>query len=231
VLEENLILNHRGSTARSTTAPPPRRGGPRRCHSSFGHSSFVFHSGFWFRYSGFCPASFATDFSVYNPVMLVRPTIVQDVPAVVPMVRKIAAFHQALDPARYAARGDVGEMYQRWLGERAGDERSVFLVAEQDVGPRSGDLAGFLIASVEKEIPIYILKEFGLIHDLWVEEEYRNEGLARQMVTLAIERFTQMGVSQIRLHAAWANAPARTLFERCGFRGASAEMLLQLESK
>ena len=35
-------------------------------------------------------------------------------------------------------------------------------------------LVGFLIATVEREIPIYRLHEFGFIHDLWVEPEYRN---------------------------------------------------------
>jgi ribosomal protein S18 acetylase RimI-like enzyme len=160
--------------------------------------------------------------------MLIRPATAQDVPAVVPMVRKIAAFHQELDPAKYAARGDVGDMYHHWLTDRAGDSRSVFLVAEPPPAPDRPPLVGFLIAGVEKEIPIYLLREFGLIHDLWVEPDYRNEGIARQMVTLAIERFTQIGVKQIRLYAAWENGPARQLFERCGFRPSSVEMLMNL---
>jgi ribosomal protein S18 acetylase RimI-like enzyme len=166
--------------------------------------------------------------------MTVRPATPDDVPAVVPMVRKIAAFHEAIDASKYAYRGEVGEMYQRWLTQRAVDHRSVFLVAEPDdriagaPGP-ANSLAGFLVASVEKEIPIYLLREFGLIHDLWIEEQYRNEGVARQMVTLAIERFEQIGVTQVRLYAAWENAPARTLFERCGFRPSSLEMLIDLE--
>jgi ribosomal protein S18 acetylase RimI-like enzyme len=35
---------------------------------------------------------------------------------------------------------------------------------------------------VEREIPIYHLKKFGFIHDLWVEPEFRHAGIARQMV-------------------------------------------------
>ena len=31
-----------------------------------------------------------------------------------------------------------------------------------------------VVATVEAEIPIYRLKEFGFIHDLWVEPDYRN---------------------------------------------------------
>jgi NAD(P)-dependent dehydrogenase (short-subunit alcohol dehydrogenase family) len=49
-------------------------------------------------------------------------------------------------------------------------------------------LVAFSIGTVEREIPIYRLDKFGFIHDLWVEPEYRNEGVARQMVMLAVER-------------------------------------------
>jgi len=34
---------------------------------------------------------------------------------------------------------------------------------------REGKLVGFLVATVEKEIPIYRLDSFGFIHDVWVE--------------------------------------------------------------
>jgi ribosomal protein S18 acetylase RimI-like enzyme len=157
--------------------------------------------------------------------MDIRHATPEDVPAVLPMVRKVCAFHESLDPAKYGFRGDPGRMYDRWLVGRARDPRSVFLVAEAE----PGRLVAFLVGSVEEEIPIYRLKEFGFIHDLWVEEKYRNEGTARQMVTLAVERFREIGVRQVRLDAAWANDPARKLFAACGFRPSVVEMLTELD--
>ena len=159
--------------------------------------------------------------------MEIRPATPADVPAVLPMVRKVCAFHESLDPAKYGFRDDPGRMYDRWLVDRSTDRRSVFLVAD-----RGGDrpvLAGFLVGTVEREIPIYRLKEFGFIHDLWVEEKYRNEGTARQMVTLAVERFRGIGVAQVRLDTAAANEPARNLFAACGFRPSVTEMLVELK--
>jgi ribosomal protein S18 acetylase RimI-like enzyme len=99
----------------------------------------------------------------------------------------------------------------------------VFLVAER----QPGRLAGFLIGTVEREIPIYRLEEYGFIHDVWVEPEYRNEGLARQMVALAVERFTGIGMRQVRLDVLVSNEPALGLFEKCGFRTSIYEMLLE----
>ena len=156
--------------------------------------------------------------------MDIRPATPDDVPAVLPMVAKTCAFHEKLDRAKYGFRARPERMYDRWLVARATDERSVFLVAEAD----PGRLAGFLVGTVEPEIPVYKLKEFGFVHDLWVEAKYRNEGTARQMVTLAVERFRDIGVKQVRLDAAYHNEPARNLFAACGFRPAIVEMLIEL---
>jgi ribosomal protein S18 acetylase RimI-like enzyme len=100
----------------------------------------------------------------------------------------------------------------------------VFLVAEA----APGRLVAFLVGTVEPEIGIYRLKEFGFVHDVWVDEKYRNEGLGRQMVTLAVERFREIGVKQVRLDVAFANDPARGLFTTCGFRPDIVEMLIEL---
>ena len=158
--------------------------------------------------------------------MDIRPATPNDVPEVLPMVRKVCAFHESLDPAKYGFRDDPARMYDRWLVERCTDRRSVFLVADRGGGPPV--LAGFLVGTVDREIPIYRLKEFGFIHDLWVEEKYRNEGIARQMVTLAIERFREIGVPQVRLDVTAGNAPAAGLFRACGLRSSVTEMLIEL---
>lgn len=159
--------------------------------------------------------------------MDIRPATPKDVPAVLPMVAKVCAFHESLDPAKYGFRDDPATMYARWLASRATDPRSVFLVA--DAGRRGASkVVAFLVGTVEAEIPIYRLTHFGFIHDLWVEEDYRHEGIARQMVTLAVERFSEIGVKQVRLDTAAANQAARGLFTTCGFRPSVTEMLIEL---
>ena len=63
------------------------------------------------------------------PSMTIRPATPEDVPHVLPMVRRIAAFHEAADPAKYSFRADPGDMYRGWLTKRATDPRSAFFVA------------------------------------------------------------------------------------------------------
>ena len=155
--------------------------------------------------------------------MTIRPATVADVPQVLPMVEKIAAVHESWDPAKYGFLPGVAEMYRGWLTSRASDARGVFLVAERET-----NLVGFLVGTVEREIPIYRLKEFGFIHDVWVEPNYRHEGIGRQLTMMAVEAFRGLGMTQIRLDTAEPNNAARGLFGRCGFRASVTEMLLEL---
>jgi ribosomal protein S18 acetylase RimI-like enzyme len=163
--------------------------------------------------------------------MEIRNARPEDVPAVLPMVRKLCALHESWDPAKYGFLADTADKYDGWLRKRAADPRSVFLVAERSATSEesAAAIAGFLIATMEKEIGIYRIKEFGFIHDLWVDEEYRHEGLARQMVMLAVERFKAIGAMQVRLDTAANNDPARALFATCGFRPSVVEMLLEIK--
>jgi ribosomal protein S18 acetylase RimI-like enzyme len=157
--------------------------------------------------------------------MTIRPATPSDVPAVVPMVGKLAALHESWDPQRFDYKTNAEKMYDGWLRARAVDDRSVFLVAE-----REGKIVAFLIATIDETIPIYRLQEIGFVHDLWVEPVYRHEGVGRQITMLAIEKFREKGVKQIRLETATANDAARSLFKSCGFRVSSIEMLLEIDS-
>ena len=155
--------------------------------------------------------------------MEIRPARVDDVEHVLPLVKKIVALHERWDAPRFAAREGVEQMYAGWLTRRCDDAEGVFLVAERD-----GAIVGFLIATVDDNIPIYTLERFGFVHDVWVDEAYRNEGVGRSMTMLMLERFKAMGVTQVRLDTAAENNVARAMFAQCGFRPSTVEMMCEV---
>lgn len=150
----------------------------------------------------------------------VRPAAVSDVPGVLPMVATHLRAHEQADPDRFAFLPDVIARYERWLPQRAADPRSVFLIAES-----GGTLIGFLVGTREQSIPIYRVKEFGFIHDVWVEPAHRRRGVARALVEETVRRFAAFGVVQVRLETTALNETARDLFASCGFRTSTVEML------
>lgn len=164
-----------------------------------------------------------------HPDFTIRRATVADVPAVLPMVAAIVAQHEAWDPDRYATLPDVLDRYERWLPARAQDDRGVFLVAQTPAPPSDPPtLVGFLVATIDPNIPIYTLKEYAFIQDLWVEPAHRRRGIARALVQIAIDHLRAQGITQIRLETAAPNDPARRLFESLGFRTSTIDMLLSL---
>ncbi|MBD2440471.1 GNAT family N-acetyltransferase [Nostoc sp. FACHB-110] len=155
--------------------------------------------------------------------MLIRSATANDIPAVLPMVGKICALHETWDNAKYGFIPYIEQRYEKWLTRMAQSDRSVFLVAEDNQ-----QLVAFIVSTIEQEIPIYRIQEFAFVHDLWVEPEHRQKGIAREMVMLSIERFHQMGIKQIRLDTAAVNESARRLFTSCGFRFSTIEMLKEI---
>lgn len=152
----------------------------------------------------------------------VRAARAEDVPGVLPMVVKICAMHERMDPGRFGFLPDVESRYARWMSRLVSDGRSAFFVAE---AAGVAGLVGFVVGTVEQEIPIYKVAEFGFVHDLWVEPEFRGAGVGKRLVEAAVARFAEAGVTQVRLETAAENEAARRLFAGCGFRLGSVEML------
>jgi ribosomal protein S18 acetylase RimI-like enzyme len=162
--------------------------------------------------------------------MTIRPATPADVPAVLPMVDQLAALHERWDPARYDYKPHPSQMYRRWLASRATDPESVFLVADHErLMSDVPFLVGLIVGTVEESIPIYRTPRFGFVHDLFVAEDYRNEGIGRQLAMMAIEKFRDIGVTQVRLETAAANEAARKLFASVGFRASTMEMLVEVK--
>ncbi|MBC7785713.1 MAG: GNAT family N-acetyltransferase, partial [Burkholderiales bacterium] len=66
------------------------------------------------------------------------------------------------------------------------------------------------------------------VHDLWVDDSFRNQGAGREMTARTISRFKELGVRQVRLQTASANEAGRRMFASCGFRPATVEMLVSI---
>ena len=151
--------------------------------------------------------------------MSIRPGRAEDIPQVLPLVAKTIAFHQGLDELRFGAVPNAHLRYEGWM--RRPD--TIFFVAEVE-----GRVVGFLLGAIQEEYAMYRTGRYGMLHDLWVEPEHRRCGLARGMVTAALDRFRDEGLHQARLDSAFKNKTAQALFAACGFRPSVVEMLAEL---
>jgi GNAT superfamily N-acetyltransferase len=154
--------------------------------------------------------------------MTIREAEYGDTEALAPMIVQACAHQQLLDPQRYGLVDDLKTHYRRWFGKLAEDPRMTVLVAEED-----RQILGFLVASVERDPPIYRVGEYAVIHDVWVNEAYRNRGVGASLIATAQEKFTSLGIKQMRVETIVGDPIPERLFETCGFRACTSLMVYE----
>ena len=125
---------------------------------------------------------------------------------------------EAADVARLIAE------FGTWWGKNVVPEDEVRASVERIM---SGDDGEYLLGAVNGE-PVGVCQmrfrwsvwksaEDCWLEDLFVREEARRSGLGRALVEAALERARARGCKRIELDVNEDNAPARALYEACGF--------------
>ena len=155
--------------------------------------------------------------------------------------------HYAFDARRFMSPGDDPETgYAQFLAQQIARPSSVVLVAERAgmplerrapvpgrppalPGVPSGEVVGYVFASVEPPSWKELRDEAGFVHDLMIVDEAREAGVGKQLLDAAIEWLREQGMPRVVLWTAAPNDVARRLFERRGFRPTMIEMTIELD--
>ena len=147
-----------------------------------------------------------------------------DFHAVVPMMRRHRLRQQEFDPALYALHPDADRRFRLWIGAVIADPRATLLVAED-----AGQIVGFLYATIEKDLPIFLHDEFALVHEWWIEPAFRGRGAGKSLLAHAAAEFARAGVHQLRVRPAAADEEVCAVLHRCGFRPGVVELVKDLK--
>ena len=153
----------------------------------------------------------------------VREATVSDLLGVANLAARLVQHHHELDPARFMQFGALDEVragYQRFLASELGSKDVVVFVAEAD----DGSIVGYTYARIEPRNWNMLLDRHGAIHDIYVEENARGAGLARELMLETIRVLEERGVPRVVLHTAAQNVAAQRLFTSLGFRTTMLEM-------
>jgi GNAT superfamily N-acetyltransferase len=153
--------------------------------------------------------------------LTLRPGNGTDFGAILPMVHRSIDDLASADPC-YTLRPDADARLRHWLGPVMEDPRGTLLIAEVD-----GAIAGFLAATVERTVPIFLCEEYALVRLLWVEPPYRRHGVATALLDQAAGDYAKIGLPQIRIRARHGDASDRTL-EKARFRESTVTFVRDL---
>ena len=149
-----------------------------------------------------------------------------DFQAVVPMMWLHRQRQQQQDPALYALHPEAERRFRLWMGRMAEDARATLIVADED-----GQLAGFLYATIEKDLPIFLHDEFALIREWWVEPSFRERGVGKALLKHAAAELAKVGIHQVRVRTSAADHNVRATIQRCGFRPGPSDMVMDLRPR
>ena len=128
---------------------------------------------------------------------------------------------QWLDHCRAVARSDMrirpdaDSTMRHWLAERFRQPGNIGFVAEAD-----GRIVGFLTARIddwESVPPVIESRRIGIIDAVYVTEQYRRQGIGRQLIDTAMHRIQAANAVAVEtIYDAWNDAAAET-WHRAGF--------------
>ena len=149
-----------------------------------------------------------------------------DFQAVLPMMRQHRLRQQQSDPVLYALHPGADRLFLQWIGQVAQDSRAALLVAEE-----VGRIVGFLYATVEKDPPIYLHADFGLVREWWVEPAFRGRGVGKALIRRAATDLAAAGIRLLRVRTAPDDDIAHVVLRQCGFREGSCELVMNLRPR
>ncbi|WNF23779.1 GNAT family N-acetyltransferase [Mesobacillus jeotgali] len=87
-------------------------------------------------------------------------------------------------------------------------------------------LAGWVL--IDRSLDWFTHKEIGWINDVYVKQEYRQNGIAKSLIEQSLVEFKHLGYDDVRLNVFSFNEKAIHLYEKLGFKDVSKLMRIEL---
>ncbi len=113
-----------------------------------------------------------------------------------------------------------GEVANEWLTNPA----FYLLVAEE-----GNKLAGYICGTI-KNLRVRVLDKEGSIEDWFVKEEYRRQGVGKQLYDRLVETFIRQRCSHLALRVYTGNQQIIRLYENMGYSNIETRMVKQLST-
>ncbi|MCU0693376.1 MAG: GNAT family N-acetyltransferase [Polyangiaceae bacterium] len=148
-----------------------------------------------------------------------------DLEAVGRLAGRLVRLHHDFDPGRWMMPDGVEAGYARYFATQLTNPRTVILVAEDET---THEIVAYAYAALEERNWAELRDECGRLHDVFVTERARRQGLARAMLRECVERLAAMGTPLVVTTAAWQNRTSQALIKSLGFRPTVIELAKDL---
>ncbi|HEY5376629.1 MAG TPA: GNAT family N-acetyltransferase [Polyangiaceae bacterium] len=155
--------------------------------------------------------------------VIVRPAQARDLPAIAELAGQLVRQHYGFDAQRFMLIPNVESGYARFFNGELSNPDTLILAAELN-----GSVVGYAYARLEPRDWNALLDACGALHDIFVNETVRRQGIARRLVEAVRKGLRAKGAPRLLLHTASKNQTAREFFAALGFRETMIELTAEL---
>jgi GNAT superfamily N-acetyltransferase len=151
----------------------------------------------------------------------------QDLAVIGKLAGQLVRMHHAWDPLRWMLPEEIEKGYARFFRSQLDNPDVVLLVAENGLG----EVVAYVYAALEPRSWADLREACGKLHDLFVGDHARRQGIGKALTLEAMARLRDLGAPRAVLTSAWQNKEAHVLFRSLGFRETMLEMARELGSE
>jgi ribosomal protein S18 acetylase RimI-like enzyme len=155
--------------------------------------------------------------------VIVRNARPDDLAAIGVLAGKLVKLHYDFDPLRFLLVDNVEAGYAHFFASQLSSSATIILAAELD-----GEIVGYAYARLEPRDWNALLDAHGALHDIYVIDSVRRQGVARLLVDAVRDRLRARGARRLVLHTASKNVSAQHFFESLGLRHTMIELTEEL---
>ena len=127
--------------------------------------------------------------------------------------------HEAIaDDLELALVDDIEQQLTNWLSGLLAAESALFIIAEDENGVGMGCILGLVELTSN---PFTVHTTYGVIQMVWVDKEYRQAGLASQLLEYMEATFKELNIHYMEITYSEGNQEAEVFWEKQGYRKVS----------
>lgn len=157
-----------------------------------------------------------------SPVAIKRITR-RDLKSVAKLAAQLVRQHYAFDARRFLLVDEPEAGYEWWFGKELDNRKAILLCAKLE-----RKVVGYAYARLEPRDWNALLDAHGALHDIFVDERARGQGIGRALLSRVQSELRERGAARLVLHTAVKNRAAQALFKDAGFRPTMLEMMCEL---
>jgi GNAT superfamily N-acetyltransferase len=153
----------------------------------------------------------------------IREADADDLDGVDELWRMLIEHHRQYSDHFTLARGGR-KKWEKYLREKFDEISTKLVVADED-----GELVGFMLCLISPQEPVFAEKNIGLISDAFVRKEWRNKGVTKEMLRVALRWFRKNKLKTVEVSVAAANLEGRAAWGQLGFKPFIVRKRMDLE--